>query len=172
MTDRPIKNAAAQSASIYERQRVIECAALGNYYEGSLNALFCIVSSAPSTEPEHAALKATAQRGGFTPQQMIWIATSSCVKGSAESTNASLEPADLMQLIESVDPLCLVVLDQRAAELLSRAYNQPVKLETCDSVLGRPCCAFVDFGRMLQTDERKQRAWALFKEVLSRVNNL
>ena len=70
----------------------------------------------------------------------------------------------------AIDPLCLVVTEQASARILSLAYNQPIKLDCCDGVLGRPCCAFVDFERMLQTDERKQRAWALLKEMLIRVN--
>lgn len=172
MTDQLIANHAANAASIYERQRALECAALTSFYEGSLNALFCVVSSMPPADLERKALEATAQRGGFAPQQMIWVTTNVASEGVSESSNTMLAPADLMQLIETVDPLCLVVLDQRAAELLSRAYNQPVKLEACDSILGRPCCAFVDFARMLQTDERKQRAWSLFKEALTRVNDL
>lgn len=170
MTGQSIANPAANAVSIYERQRAIECANLTNFYEGSLNALFCVASSDQPTEPERKALEATAQRGGFTSQQMIWVTTNAKSDDASEST--SLDPANLMQLVESIDPLCLVVLDQRAAEVLSRAYNQPVKLEACDSILGRPCCAFVDFNRMLQTDERKQRAWALFKELLARVNDL
>ena len=75
-----------------------------------------------------------------------------------------------LHLIEAIDPLCLVVTEQASARILSLAYNQPIKLDCCDGVLGRPCCAFVDFERMLQTDERKQRAWALLKEMLTRVN--
>ena len=76
----------------------------------------------------------------------------------------------LLRLIEAIDPLCLVVTEQASARILSLAYNQPIKLDCCDGVLGRPCCAFVDFERMLQTDERKQRAWALLKEMLTRIN--
>lgn len=172
MTDQLPVNPAANAASIYERQRTSECAHLISFYEGSLNALFCIISSGEPTDLARQALEATAQRGGFTPQQTIWITTNAACAEAAEGSNATLDPADLMQLVEAVDPLCLVVLDQRAAEVLSRAYNQPVKLEAGDSILGRPCCAFVDFSRMLQTDARKQRAWALFKELLARANDL
>jgi hypothetical protein len=172
MTDQLIANPAANVASIYERQCAIECADLTKFYEGSLNALFCVISSIQPTEREQKALEATAQRGSFASQQMIWVTTNVSREGASESSNTTLDSADLMRLVEAVDPLCLVVLDQRAAEALSRAYNQPVKLEACDSILGRPCCAFVDFARTLQTDERKQRAWALFKELLAHVNDL
>lgn len=149
--------------SIYERQRAADCAGLEAFYDGSLNALFCVISSSPATDAERAALLATAKRGNFEAHEMIWLATAAAAE--------PLEATDLMRLIETVDPLCLVVLDQRSAELLSRAYNQPIKLEACDSVLGRPCCAFVDFERMLQTDARKQQAWTLLKEMIALVND-
>ena len=141
--------------SVYEQQRQTECAPYQEAYEGSLNALFCVVSHAAPSEPEQRALMATATHEGFVAQDIIWIATH------------NLDASGLATLIESVDPLCVVVLDQRTAEKLSRAYNQPFKLESCDTVLGRPCCCFVDFARMLETDSRKQRAWALLKEMLS-----
>lgn len=146
---------AQPTRSVYEQQRRIECAAFQGSYEGSLDALFCVVSHAGSSESAQSALTATAIHEGFAAQDIIWISM------------RDLEASDLALLIESVDPLCLVVLDQRSAEKLSRAYNQPVKLESNDSILGRPCCYFVDFERMLGTDERKQRAWALLKEMLS-----
>lgn len=141
--------------SVYERQRQAECAAFKAAYEGSLDALFCVVSFDAPSDPERQALLATAAREGFVDADVIWI------------TTRDLDAPDLATLIESVDPLCLVVIDQRTAEKLSRAYNQPVKLESCDAILGRPCCCFMDFRRMLETDSRKQQAWTLLKEMLS-----
>lgn len=146
---------AQPARSVYERQRQAECEALQAAYEGSLDALFCVISSDASSEPEQRALTATATHEGFIAQDIIWI------------TTRDLDAPELATLIESVDPLCLVVLDQRSAEKLSRAYNQPIKLESCDAILGRPCCCFMDFKRMLETDSRKQQAWALLKEMLS-----
>lgn len=156
--------ASSQVLSIYERQRREACADLQGCYEGSLNALFCVVSSAPATEVEQRAISAVAQRGGFAASEIIWIASSSCLQGD--------QAENLFRLIETVDPLCVVALDQKAGEALSRAYNQPIGLDARSSILGRPSCCFVDFARMLQTDERKQRAWALLKETLSYVNDL
>ena len=146
--------------SIYERQRAEACAAFEQHFEGSINALFCVVSNQPASESTRAAVLATAQRGGFSADEIAWIRT------------AELEAADLMHLIESIDPLCALVLDQRAVETLSRAYNQPIKLAECDFILGRPCAAFVDFARMLETDERKQQAWSLMKEMLAYTNDV
>ena len=146
--------------SIYERQRQEECAPYAQHFEGSINALFCVVSSQPVSEPARAAVLATAKRGGFSATDIVWIRT------------VELEPPDLMHLVEAIDPLCAVVLDQRAAEVVSRAYNQPIKLAECDFLLGRPCAAFVDFARMLETDERKQQAWSLMKEMLAYTNDV
>ncbi len=180
----------ADARSVYERQREEACADLRGFYEGSLNALFCIVSDEPATQPVRSALVATAQRGGFSSQEMIWVSIAgvpgknaaqdsaeNAVEGSETAApNASaqdpLPAADLLRLIETIDPLCLVVLDQRTAELLSRAYNRPIRLEACGSILGRPCCAFIQFAKMLQDEDLKQRAWALFKEMLALVNDL
>ena len=162
--------------SVYERVRTDECAAFSCHYEGSLNALFCVVANERPQEAERAAVQASAARGGFSADDIIWIS----IAGSGEvllageeksgTASSSLDGADLLRLIEAVDPLCLVVLDQRAAEVVSRAYNQPVKLECCDSLLCRPYCAFAHFARMLETDDRKQRAWVLLKELLTRTN--
>ena len=149
-----------QAQSVYERQIQAECASFTASFEGSLNALFCIIFSKPITGATREALLATAKRGGFSASDIVWMNTE------------ALEPPDLMHLIEAIDPLCAVVLDQRAAETLSRAYNQPIKLAECDFILGRPCAAFVDFERMLETEERKQQAWSLMKEMLSQTNDV
>lgn len=175
--------------SVYERVRADACAALTYHYEGSLNALFCVISNTRPQEAERAAIEAVAARGGFAACDIVWITITepletstsreACSKDSAlseekpvSSDASSLDSSDLLRLVESIDPLCLVVLDQKAAETVSRAYNQPVKLESCDSLLCRPYCAFAHFTRMLATDERKQRAWALLKELLARTNEL
>lgn len=144
--------------SVYERQRQAACTAFKAAYDGSLDALFCVVSFDIPSDPERQALLATAAREGFVAADVIWV------------TARDLDAPDLATIVESVDPLCLVVTDQRSAEVLSRAYNQPVKLESCDAILGRPCCCFMDFKRMLETDSRKQQAWALLKEMLSCVH--
>lgn len=145
-----------QASSIYERVRTNRCEDFAGSYEGNLNAVFCTVSDGSASEEARAAIQATATRGGFMEADLIWVDSS------------TLEPADLFTLVETVDPLCVVILDQRAGEALSRAYNQPIKLEHIDSLLARPTVCFVDFTRTLQSDERKLQAWALLKELLLR----
>lgn len=145
--------------SLYERQRLAECAPYQASFEGSINATFCVVSHETIQDSCRNALVATACRGGFSETDIIWI------------TGKNLDADNLFTLVESVDPLCVVVLDQASATHLSRAYNKPIKLECVESLLGRPCCCFVDFARMLQIDQRKQQAWALLKETLSRLSN-
>ena len=145
--------------SVYERQREAECSAFAPYFQGNVNALFCVVSQETPSEQARKAIEATAVRAGIAASDIFWIAL-----------GGELAAPSLLHLIEAIDPLCLMVTEQASARILSLAYNQPIKLDCCDGVLGRPCCAFVDFERMLQTDERKQRAWALLKEMLTRIN--
>lgn len=184
MAELPVQPLREQS--VYERVRTDECAAFSGYYEGDLNALFCVVANEKPGEAERAAIQASAARGGFPASSIIWITIAGSSKASfvgeeGDGTTAPvasgegelfLDGADLLRLVETVDPLCLVVLDQQAAEVVSRAYNQPIKLECCDSLLCRPYCAFAHFARMLETDDRKQRAWGLLKELLARTNEL
>lgn len=151
--------------SVYERQRAAECSALTPYFQGNMNALFCVVSQEAPSEQARKAIEATAARIGIAALDIFWIA----LRG-VEQPAEELDAPSLLHLIEAIDPLCLVVTEQASARILSLAYNQPIKLDCCDGVLGRSCCAFVDFERMLQTDDRKQRAWALLKEMLARVN--
>lgn len=151
--------------SVYERQREVECSAFAPYFQGNVNALFCVVSQETPSEQARKAIEATAARTGIAASDIFWIAL-----GGVSQPAEELAAPSLLRLIEAIDPLCLVVTEQASARILSLAYNQPIKLDCCDGVLGRPCCAFVDFERMLQTDERKQRAWALLKEILTRVN--
>lgn len=151
--------------SVYEHQREAECSPLMRYFQGNMNALFCAISQEAPSEQVRKAIEATATRAGIAASDIFWIA----LRGIAQPIE-ELDAPSLLHLLEAIDPLCVVVIEQASARVLSLAYNQPIKLDHCDSVLGRPCCAFVDFERMLQTDERKQRAWALLKELLVRVN--
>lgn len=155
----------SENQSVYERQREAECSALASYFQGNVNALFCVVSQEAPSEQARKAIEATATRAGIAASDIFWIA----LRGVAQPAE-ELDAPSLLHLIEAIDPLCLVVTEQVSARTLSLAYNQPIKLDCCDGVLGRPCCAFVDFERLLQTDERKQRAWTLLKEMLTRVN--
>lgn len=160
----------AASASIYERQRALDCADAMDFCEGSLSALFIVVSSECVSESARSALLAAADRGGFASQDVLWLTTNLADTTRSEDPPPAPQAPDLLQVIESVDPFCLVALDQKAGTLLSRAYNQPIKLDAPDEILGRPCCCFVHFDRMLQTDDRKQRAWALLKEMFARLS--
>lgn len=141
--------------SIYLTQRQEECAGLSVSYEGSLDALFCVITFAPATPTERAALEATASRAGFSPAQMVWI-------------NASaLDAPNLHKLVEAIDPLCIFALSQAATDALSYAYNHRLNPDACNFLLGRSTCCFTDFARMLEGEDRKQQAWTIMKETCS-----
>ncbi len=75
------------------------------------------------------------------------------------------DTADLLNVIEGLDPLALIVTDTYSASLLSSAYRCDVENDAVDRILGRIVVAFRDFGLMLDSSEKKQRAWFLLKKL-------
>lgn len=73
--------------------------------------------------------------------------------------------ADAFSIIEGLDPLCLVIVDEASAQLLSQAYRCPLKLDAYMRLLGRPCAVFASFEGMLADAAEKQRAWAVLKRI-------
>ncbi|MDO5043487.1 MAG: hypothetical protein Q4D92_08255 [Slackia sp.] len=69
----------------------------------------------------------------------------------------------LFAAIEALDPLMLVVADALAADLLARAYREPIVVASHGFVFGRPYAAFSSFQRDLRDPRMKQRNWALLK---------
>ena len=116
--------------SVYERQREAECSAFAPYFQGNVNALFCVVSQEAPSEQTRKAIEATAARAGIAASDIFWIAL-----GGVPQPEEELDAPSLLHLIEAIDPLCLVVTEQVSARTLSLAYNQPIKLDCCDGVL-------------------------------------
>ncbi len=79
----------------------------------------------------------------------------------------SLQEKELLIIIETLDPLCLVCCDQTSASYLATAYQCSIALETKTSLLNRPFRGFVDISRSLFDKEEKQKAWQLLKTLPS-----
>ena len=75
-----------------------------------------------------------------------------------------LGPADLLNIIEGVDPLCLIVADKASLQALEQAYRTRIA-EGAGRLLGRPYAAFANLEAMLETPAGKQRAWATLKQL-------
>jgi hypothetical protein len=81
---------------------------------------------------------------------------------SAESKQP-LAPQEIFRIIESLDPLCIVIADHQAIEDVARAFRARLEIEVPTTLLGHYCCCFEDFKAMLSRDKTKQKAWSLLK---------
>lgn len=80
------------------------------------------------------------------------------------SANQSIvAPRQLLEVIEAIDPLCVVLTDRKAVETASAGYNAPLSLGTKELLLGRGCCCFEDFGSLLESEKGKLSAWTCLR---------
>lgn len=91
--------------------------------------------------------------------------TSQTTKEAVVSRETTLTPADLILIIETLDPFAVVSVDMASAKLLADAYRTQIKLNTPQTLLGRPLRCFENFDSMISTQEGKQNAWKLLKNL-------
>lgn len=169
------------SPSVYEAIRHAHIAPYSACFTGNETAAACIVSARPLTKEARAALVASAKQLGYREQQLAFIVLTGTPQTEAESdseatpnqpsaptsssaeAHTTLQPADLMHIIETLDPLCVVLADHKSTAAASRAYNAPLALEAKEQLLGRPVRCFENFAALLATPEGKRQAWAALK---------
>ena len=127
------------------------------HLQGAPRALFLTVSEAALPEDAQKALRSSAAAFDYAEGQVGFL--------TLEAQGARLDAPMLLQLVEAVDPLCLVAADSTSASLISHAYHAEVATDAANRVLGRTCVAFRNFAGLMETPESKQRAWALLKKL-------
>ena len=151
------------------RESVLSCyASFVQPASANCNYLFAVVSSEPLGDAARTALASSAEALGYGKAGCFFIHT-------IGADRRTLEPKEVFELIEGIDPLALVVADKNAALTLSHAYRtaegprvlDPLKVQ---AILGRDSVVFDSFEGMLTTLDAKQRAWALLKK-LPRLGN-
>lgn len=152
----------ASRPSLYERIARTHIAAFNKGciggYEGPENAAALVVCTKQPSETAHGALEASFARLGYGAGSLGWVRTGRSDEGENERNL-------LFELIEAIDPLCVVSLSREGATLLSRSYNTPLALEAKTLLLGRECCCFDDFEALLSTEAGKHKAWKLLKSL-------
>lgn len=81
------------------------------------------------------------------------------------SRETLLSPTDLILTIETLDPLAVISTDMASAKALADAYRTQIRLNTPQTLLGRPLRCFENFDSMISTNEGKRNAWKLLKNV-------
>lgn len=129
----------------------------GEFLHGQYDALLVAVSSVPLNEQATEALQSTFSQLEYGSAACTFVV----VKAGPDSV--ILSPSELFLLLESLDPLLVVVTDKAAADAFSQAYKEPVLLEKRHRIFGREIRAFASFETMLESPRGKQRAWTQLK---------
>lgn len=125
----------------------------GAYLDGARSALVCVLSGSALDERSRAALCSAANSLGYGPAACTFARTD------------ELDEAALFQMIEGLDPLCLIAADSQAAQALGRTYRCDIPLKKPSRAFGRSVVAFSSFASMLNDGQDKQIAWALLKKL-------
>lgn len=128
------------------------------HLQGAHNALICVLSDSELEQASKEALNKAAVALGY--------GKNACTFAHAHSAEGmALDEQALFLLIEGLDPLCLVIADQKADLVFTSAYRCSSTTHSPNRAFGRTYVSFDSFSNMLQDDQDKQKAWALLKKL-------
>lgn len=163
------------------------CSALDDYAEfaaGGPECHVCVVSERALGAAARDALCKSAERVGYAAQNVAWVqlAAAAVAAGADEragvggdasdtfdttTTTASvrLEPDQLFDLVEALDPFAVVVTDAGALQAFCQGYRCSIGAGRLARVLGRNVAVLDNFEQQLQSPEGKQAAWAVLRQL-------
>lgn len=151
-----------QPSNLFEGPRRAIWNSSCRHLEGSHVGAFVIISSHPlKTQAQTALLNASKALG-------YGVVNTTVLTLHPTSSNDALTPQEIFRVIESLDPLCVVIADIGAIEDVARAFHARLEIEVPTTLLGHYCCCFNDFEHMLSHETTKQQAWALLKTLPKR----
>lgn len=125
----------------------------GDVLSGSAEALFVAVTSTDCSTATHDAIEKAARARGYT-EGVTWL--------FFDAAQGLVNEVTLLEIIESLDPICAIVLGQQATELFTQTY----RLSESNGyvyAMGRPTCLIPDIEQLLGSDEGRQKIWGLVK---------
>lgn len=145
----------ASNTSIYGQARSYVWDKHAALLEGGQSALILVLFSEPLEAPARDALDKSFAALGHRPDEVAFAHI------------GQLEPLELFELVEGLDPLYLVAADAPAARAYADCCKQEFPLKVPARMFGRDACAFEALNRELSSDADKQRVWKLLKGLLS-----
>lgn len=137
----------------------------GDYIEadGSEGDLLTLVvyGRAPSGAARNAVEKSLAALG-FGDGRCAFVSLAP-LDPSVEGGDIPLDAQALFLVVEGLDPVRVISTDQQASDVLCAAYRASVRTDCAARLFGRPSVLFRDLSQLVQSDDGKQKAWALFK---------
>ena len=147
----------SKSTSLYDVPRETLWVKYSPYLQGDSSSMLCIVTRATLSSDARSALLSSIQRLGY--------GLAYCIITLEPENHSPLEGKELLEVIETLDPLALICCQNESAIVLANAYRTGIPLDAPGKLLGRPICAFSDFDKMLQRADTKQKAWQLIKSL-------
>ena len=149
---------------------------LSNYVEGSV----CIISSSALSNVAFTALEKAVSTLGINTNAVVFVnlypdfpdtedaedvEDVEDVCNDVQAKTGELSAADLFELVEGVDPMCVVATDKTSVQAMANAYRHPINLDRMNRVFGRNVAAFTSFDEMLKSKAQKSEAWSILKKL-------
>lgn len=148
-------------SNMYSSQTADVRELFGDYIEGNGDCIaLCLYAGDLRTEAR-TAIEKSLEAFGYGKG----ACTYACIAAGNESP---LDPNALFMLVEGLDPLLIVCADNKSCVALGAAYRENVPAHTVSRIFGRETAAFNDLGKLMESPESKQRAWAVFKQLPKR----
>ena len=145
------------SPTSYELSAIEVLTTYESFLTGTADDVLLAVSFSPLDTAARYALERSATALGFGEGRLAYATI-------IDASGQSLTEAELLELIEGLDPLCLIVTDEVAAQLVGLAYEQPLDAKT-RTVAGRRVAHFDDLGALLDNEAGKQQVWHALKQL-------
>lgn len=157
---------AAQTSNPYECARTQALTHYAAFVDNPQPGALVVVGSSPEVLANptlRTALIASAERFSYTQGDLAWISRETQEKDAP----AHLEDKALLHVIETLDPIAVIICDEDSAYACARAYRTHLDLDSATTLLIRPCACFTNLVFLLDAPAGKQRAWHILKETLA-----
>ena len=141
--------------SIYACTRDAIAKRFAAHFEGPRSALFLVVAEKNIEKAAREALDKSARALGWDEgASFVWV---------QNGEGGRLSQAELFEVIEGLDPLCVVLVGKDARELATASFQCDIPTLGHFRLFGREACAFDNFESLLASETGKQTAWALLR---------
>lgn len=168
------ENKTAPASKSYAVARHSVLAKYSDAISGSEAGIFLVISSDELSDAAKNALTKTAESLNYGPNPITFVQTSliHADRNSKTSTNSSASShkqtcespeSQLFEIIEGLDPVCMVLCDEDAASLVSKAYNADITSMSLNRIFGRSVAVLDHIDTLLATPQGKSRMWGILR---------
>lgn len=135
------------------------------FIEGAPAAFFLVVAQAPlGAEARNALEKSALALGWQEGPTYAWTgASDASADAGADAARGTLTPDEVFEVIEGLDPICVVLIGQATHALAAQAFKQDIPAQGRFRLFGRDACAFGNLETLLKTEAGKKSVWALLR---------